>query len=219
MGDLKSKIRKILSSYLVLSKNEPTNKSLWERVLKLTKGELKTVTHNGVTVNAPNEGKGFKIYPSAYSNGWAAKTYKSLGGNWKKISKAKRDKGSDHGGLDAWFGKDTPWGNWVAITPVKKTITDDKGKSKTYLPGDIVGPCGISKSKDWKDVTKDGTQPLKCMAKNQALKYTREERAALAKNKMKKEKEQGKSTKVVKTPSFGDKAKKVIKKLKESKII
>jgi hypothetical protein len=26
----------------------------------------------------------FDVYPSAYSNGWAAKNYKSKGGGWKK---------------------------------------------------------------------------------------------------------------------------------------
>lgn len=151
---------------------------------------------------------------SAYSNGYAAKLYKELGGTWTKEAKTKRDRGSDHGGLDAWFDKKTPWGDWVAITPVKHTVTLENGKKKTYTPGDIVGPCGISNSPEWKDVTQNGTQPLKCMARPQAEKYTKKERAELAKNKMKKEKEQGKSTEVTRTPSFGDKAKKIIKKRK-----
>ena len=29
----------------------------------------------------------FKVYPSAYANGWAAKMYKDAGGKWKKESK------------------------------------------------------------------------------------------------------------------------------------
>ena len=29
----------------------------------------------------------FDVYPSAYSNGWAAKNYKSKGGKWKKCKK------------------------------------------------------------------------------------------------------------------------------------
>ena len=39
----------------------------------------------------------FKVYPSAYANGWAAKWYKSKGGGWKK--KSKKVKKSDDGYL------------------------------------------------------------------------------------------------------------------------
>jgi hypothetical protein len=211
-------IKKAVKSYIKkISKNEPTNKGLWDKIQDLVSGRKKYIMHGGKKIIGPREGKGFLIHPSAYSNGFAAKLYKDLGGSWKKEAKSKRDKGSDHGGLDAWFDKDTPWGNWIAITPVKKTVTLENGKKKTYLPGDIVGPCGISNSKEWKDVTQDGKQPLKCMARPQAEKYTREERALLSKNKRKKEKEQGKSTKVTLTPSFGDKAKKIIEKVKKNK--
>lgn len=45
-------------------KNVPTNPSLWSRAKSLAK-------------------KKFKVYPSAYANGWAAKWYKSKGGKWK----------------------------------------------------------------------------------------------------------------------------------------
>lgn len=208
-------IKKAVKSYIKkISKNEPTNKDLWDKIQDLVSGRKQFIMHRNKKIVGPRDGKGFLIHPSAYSNGYAAKLYKELGGGWKKESKSKRDKGSDHGGLDAWFDKETPWGNWIAITPVKKTITLENGKKKTYLPGDIVGPCGISNSEEWKDVTENGKQPLKCMARPQAEKYTREERAALAKNKRKKEKEQGKSTKVTLTPSFGEKAKKILKKLK-----
>ena len=43
----------------------PTNPSLYARV----KAEAK---------------RKFKVYPSAYANGWAAKKYKAAGGGWKK---------------------------------------------------------------------------------------------------------------------------------------
>ena len=43
----------------------PTNKKLYARV----KAEAK---------------RKFKVYPSAYANGWAAKKYKAAGGGWKK---------------------------------------------------------------------------------------------------------------------------------------
>jgi hypothetical protein len=205
--------KKIVKSYISKkSKNEPSNKELWDKIQDLVAGRKKFIVHKGEKIIGPRDGKGFLIHPSAYSNGFASKLYKELGGTWKKVAKSKRDKGSEHGGLDAWFDKKTPWGDWVAITPVKKTITLENGKKKTYKPGDIVGPCGISSSKEWKDVTDNGRQPLKCMARPQAEKYTRKERAELAKYKRKKEKEQGKSTKVTLTPSFGDKAKKIIDK-------
>jgi hypothetical protein len=205
--------KKIVKSYISKkSKNEPTNKSLWDKIQDLVAGRKKSIIHDGKKIKGPRGGKGFLIHPSAYSNGYASKLYKELGGTWKKEAKSKRDRGSEHGGLDAWFDKKTPWGDWVAITPVKKTITLENGKKKTYKPGDIVGPCGISNSKDWKDITNNGKQPLKCMARPQAEKYTRKERAELAKYKRKKEKEQGNSTKVTLTPSFGDKAKKIIDK-------
>jgi len=32
----------------------------------------------------------FKVYPSAYANGWAAKNYKSKGGGWKKCKGKKK---------------------------------------------------------------------------------------------------------------------------------
>ena len=67
-------------------KNIPTNQELWDKVIKLTKGELDELSHNGKTVQSPNEGKGFTKYPSAYANGWAAKVYKDMGGKWKKES-------------------------------------------------------------------------------------------------------------------------------------
>ena len=48
-------------------KNTPTNKKLWSRAKSLAKSK-------------------FKVYPSAYANGWAAKWYKKHGGGWKKKS-------------------------------------------------------------------------------------------------------------------------------------
>lgn len=79
-----ARLRLIASSLVIAGNNEPTNPSLWEKVQKLTKGEMKTLKHNGKTVDGPNEGKGFTVFPSAYANGWASKTYKDLGGGWKK---------------------------------------------------------------------------------------------------------------------------------------
>jgi len=50
------------------SKNKPTNAKLWSRAKSLAKSK-------------------FKVYPSAYANGWAAKWYKKQGGSWRKSKK------------------------------------------------------------------------------------------------------------------------------------
>jgi hypothetical protein len=50
------------------SKNKPTNAKLWSRAKSLAKSK-------------------FKVYPSAYANGWAAKWYKKHGGSWRKTKK------------------------------------------------------------------------------------------------------------------------------------
>lgn len=49
-------------------KNKPTNPKLWARAKAMAKSK-------------------FKVYPSAYANGWAAKWYKSKGGGWRKAKK------------------------------------------------------------------------------------------------------------------------------------
>jgi hypothetical protein len=49
-------------------KNKPTNAKLWSRAKSLAKSK-------------------FKVYPSAYANGWAAKWYKKNGGGWRKTKK------------------------------------------------------------------------------------------------------------------------------------
>jgi superoxide dismutase len=121
--------------------------------------------------------------------------------------KAKKDVG--HGGLDEWFsghgeGKDkaegeATWGDWVAISPVKKKVerelADGKVKEKTVQPGDIVGPCGVSDDPAWKGVTRGGKDPLKCMPRQKAHDMPRKERAELAREKMRKERDGGNSGK------------------------
>ncbi len=128
-----------------------------------------------------------------------------------KISRGKVKKDVGHGGLDEWFsghgqGKDKSegearWGDWVAISPVKKKIkkelADGTMKKETVYPGDIVGPCGISEDPNWKDLTNKGKDPLKCMPRQKAYDMPKEERAELAREKMRAEKKdrgEGKST-------------------------
>jgi hypothetical protein len=206
------------------SENQPTNPELWGKVQKLTKGEIKSLSHKGKTIEGPNDGQGFDIFPSAYANGWASKVYKELGGGWKKeagvyivspsmpssvrVARGKAKKDVGHGGLDEWFsghggakgkGEEARWGDWVAISPVSKTL--DSGKK--VKPGDIVGPCGISDDPDWKEVTNNGKDPLKCMPRDKAHDMPKKERAEKAKAKQRAEKkDQGKGKKPTMTPTF-----------------
>lgn len=46
------------------TKREPTNKKLWSRAKSLAKSK-------------------YKVWPSAYASGWAAKWYKKQGGGWR----------------------------------------------------------------------------------------------------------------------------------------
>jgi hypothetical protein len=143
------------------------------------------------------------------------------------LESAKRDdsnlKNTGKGGLGTWFaghGGGDPddratWGDWIAITPVKHTITKEDGEKKTYEPGDIVGPCAISSEKEWADVTSGGKKPLKCMPREKAWKMPKQERADLAKKKRREEaKHRGK--KPVNTPTFSEEAKEITKKKKKT---
>lgn len=125
--------------------------------------------------------------------------------------KAKKDVG--HGGLDEWFsghgqgkGKapgEAQWGDWVAISPVKRTITREDGTKKTYEPGDIIGPCGdLTNDPDWKDLTRGGKTPFKCMARPKAHDMPKGERADKAREKMKAQEKAPKGKKPVNTPTF-----------------
>lgn len=68
------------------SENEPTNPELWSKVQDLVAGRSSSMEHNGETIEGPNGGKGFDVHPSAYSNAWASKLYKRLGGGWRTVS-------------------------------------------------------------------------------------------------------------------------------------
>jgi tRNA nucleotidyltransferase/poly(A) polymerase len=197
------------------SENEPTNPKLWAKVQALAKGEQASMTLGGKTVNGPNEGKGFTVFPSAYANGWASKTYGDLGGGWKKKARGKAKKDVGHGGLDEWFsghggekgkGEDATWGDWVSISPVTKTLPSGKKVEK----GDIVGDCGISDAADWKEITKGGKDPLKCMPRQKAHDMPKKERAEKAKAKQKAERaDSNRGKKPTLTPTFDKKADRV----------
>ena len=419
---------RVAQRYLSAGENEPTNPGLWEKVISLAKGELKSLSVNGQTVNGPNNGAGFQKYPTAYANGWASKVYGDLGGGWKKkkkkekkahptfdktykksagkhtlpklpyaydalepwisqetvklhhdkhhqsyvdglneaegalaqakktgdfdtirkinediafnwgghylhtayweslgtgveaseglksevnkafgswdvfknlflntatsvqgsgwavltwnpdtgmqiagiknheqrvlwgsvvllpldvwehayyidtkndraahfekvfdncinwskvedrmtssagkIARGKAKKDVGQGGLDEWFsghggakgkGENATWGDWVSISPVTKTLPSGKKVEK----GDIVGDCGISSDPDWKEETKGGKNPLKCMPRQKAYDMKKSERAEKAKAKQKAEKSTPNTKKPTKTETFEKKA-------------
>lgn len=63
----------------------PTDPKLWGEIIELAKGERTSpVTRGGKSISPVRGGEGFRKYPSAYANGWASKSYKELGGKWKK---------------------------------------------------------------------------------------------------------------------------------------
>jgi hypothetical protein len=64
---VKTKVNEDLE--ILEEKNEPTNPELWSKAKSLAKQK-------------------FDVYPSAYSNAWAAKWYKEKGGSWKSIDEA-----------------------------------------------------------------------------------------------------------------------------------
>jgi len=109
------------NEFISESKNKPTDKKLWDKALRLTKGTKHggsaSVRVDGKKIDSPNGGKGFDEYPSAYANSFAAKMYKSWGGSWKKVNEDLRD----------WHKEE-----WVRI--------DTKGN--------ITGDCGTMKDKD-----------------------------------------------------------------------
>jgi hypothetical protein len=72
-------------------KNEPTNKGLWSKIQSLVSGKVSSIEHNGKTIDGPNNGKGFRVHPSAFSNGWASAKYKELGGDWKSVNEGLKN--------------------------------------------------------------------------------------------------------------------------------
>ena len=146
--------------------NEPTNEGLWQKCLKLIRGEIKSFKHDGETVELSG-GKRAKPAKgnSAYLNGRAVQKYNSLGGGWEKAASVHMRVASRIANLKDWFKED-----WVAIN----------------TEGKIVGPCAQSENRPKE--TKEGQDPLKCLPREQAESMEPEERANAARRKKKVEK-------------------------------
>ena len=90
----------------------------------------------------------------------------------------------------------------MSISPVTKTLPSGKKVEK----GDIVGECGISDDPDWKEITKGGEDPLKCMPRQKAHDMPKAERAEKAKAKQKAEQaDSSRGKKPTNTPTFDKK--------------
>jgi hypothetical protein len=175
--------------HIIISKRIPTNKKLWNKMQDLVSGRSSYITWNDQRIDGPRDGQGFKKHPSAYSNGWAAKKYKELGGKWKEKKKRSRKASTVESiairiaGLDEWFDKDSPKGDWVAID----------------TEGNIVGPCAQSDKREKE--TKKGADPLKCMPRSKAHDLGKKERAKSAKRKKRKERGSKNTKKPVHAPT------------------
>jgi hypothetical protein len=78
-------------------KGEPINVSnfgkgkISENMENLNEKNVPTSPEKWAQAKAQAKAK-FDVYPSAYANGWAAKKYKEMGGGWKSVSEAVKDK-------------------------------------------------------------------------------------------------------------------------------
>lgn len=154
-------------------KRRPLNPSLWQKIQKLVRGDVSYIVVDEIRHDGPNDGIGFKKHPSAYSNGWACKLYKKLGGKWENVKTAHLKIASKIAGLDKWFG------NWVAID----------------TSGNIVGECAQSAKRPKE--TKEGQDPLLCMPKKKAKKLSKGGRAKWAKKKKREERSEPNTQKPV----------------------
>ena len=87
-----------------LEANKPTNPKLWAKAKSLAKSK-------------------FKVYPSAYANGWAVKHYNSKGGEWKSVSEGK-----------SFFQFATDIDE--AITPARQAVIDREREKASKIHND-----------------------------------------------------------------------------------
>lgn len=148
--------------YILERKNSPSNENLWQKALRWVKGTRHggsaSVRHNGETHQAPNDGKGFEVYPSAYANSAAAKKYREWGGTWRKNESNELDGVELNEDLRDWHKEE-----WVRID----------------TQGNIAGECG-SMPKE--------SRMQRCLPKKKAQSMTKAERAATVAKKTKGDK-------------------------------
>jgi len=95
-------------------KNKPTNPKLWARAKSMAKSK-------------------FKVYPSAYANGWAAKWYKSKGGGWRKKTNEEINEGKSDNSYEIYHKSYTSAINAALDYAEKKGYTYDKEETANKI--------------------------------------------------------------------------------------
>ena len=101
--DIKANLKHIHGEYGDIAKNIVNRRmkglAMSNAMTKLKKEEVEQIDEKNVPTSpekwaqAKSQAKAkFDVYPSAYANGWAAKKYKAMGGGWKSVSEAVKDK-------------------------------------------------------------------------------------------------------------------------------
>lgn len=101
--DIKANLKHIHGEYGDIAKNIVNRRmkgiAMSNATTKLKKEEVEQIDEKNVPTSpekwaqAKAQAKAkFDVYPSAYANGWAAKKYKAMGGGWKSVSEAVKDK-------------------------------------------------------------------------------------------------------------------------------
>jgi len=129
--------------------NQPTNSKLWSRAKSLAKSK-------------------FKVYPSAYANGWAAKWYKSKGGGWKKKVKSESTETNEilDEDLRKWFKE-----KWVDVS--KKVNGKHPPCGRKDAEGKAYPKCRPSNK-----VSKDTPRLASSYDKNEKKEMTQQKRRA-----------------------------------------
>lgn len=55
--------------------------------MEVARGDRREFSQGETTIHAPNEGRGFRVWPSPRATAWAVKQYNNFGGGWKGASK------------------------------------------------------------------------------------------------------------------------------------
>lgn len=151
--------------------NTPTNKKLWDKALRLAKGTRNGgssyVTVDGKRYDAPNDGKGYEEYPSAYSNSYAAKMYKKWGGGWKKTNEDLRDWHDEK-----WVRIDTE-GN---ITGECGTMKDKKAPTRCLPKKKAQGMSKSERASTAKKKKKAGKKGKKYVSNTKKAKVSKSDR-------------------------------------------
>lgn len=111
---------KTMKEEIITEKNKPTNAKLWARAKSLAKSK-------------------FDVYPSAYANGWAAKWYRSKGGDWRSTNEEVSQeeiqelsaKMKFKAKAERFIRLDTPSGQRITSKDYRREKYTDSQKKKT----------------------------------------------------------------------------------------